>query len=76
MQISVNKKNRLHGAESLRRLIRKLPAFIEFEGSLPRSKQPSTGQYSEIDESSPHPPMLLASLTENKNSEKFTIQRE
>jgi hypothetical protein len=31
---------------------------MEPEGSLPRSKQPSTGPYPELDQSSPYHPIL------------------
>jgi hypothetical protein len=40
--------------------VKKSPAFMETEGSSPRSQQPATGPYPEPDESSPHPPTLFS----------------
>jgi hypothetical protein len=35
---------------------------MEPEGSLPRSREPSTGPYSELDQSNPYHPISLRSI--------------
>jgi hypothetical protein len=49
----------LQNTMSVAQLLKKLPAFIEPEGSLPCLQEPATSPYPEPDESSPHPPFLF-----------------
>jgi hypothetical protein len=57
--------NQLHGAESFFRNRQSLiysrifQNFMESEGSVPRSQEPSTGSHPEPDESSPYLSILL-----------------
>jgi hypothetical protein len=45
--------------EAILQLVKKLPAFVEPEGSLPHSQMPATRPYPEQTPSSPHNPLPL-----------------